>query len=59
MFMAVDGICTRNVVIVEKTATIQQAAQLMREHHVGCLVVTDDSAGKQSPKGLLPIEISC
>ena len=51
--MAVGDICTRDVVIVEKAATIQQAAQLMREHHVGCLVITQDFAGKQSPKGII------
>ncbi len=51
--MAVGDICTRDVVLVEKAATIREAAQLMRKHHVGCLKVTDDSTVQQSPNGII------
>lgn len=51
--MAIADICVRDVVIVEKTATIQHAAQLMRQHHVGCLIVTEDSAGQQIPTSII------
>lgn len=39
--MAVGEICNREVVITEKTVSVVGAAQLMRTHHVGDLVVVD------------------
>lgn len=37
--MNVGDVCSREVVLVERSASIQQAAGLMREHHVGSLLV--------------------
>jgi CBS domain-containing protein len=34
-------ICQRDVVSVNGKATVQEAAQMMRDRHVGCVVVTD------------------
>jgi len=46
--MKVGDICTREVVTTDATSTVQQAAGLMRERHVGALLVVGDSAeGKQ------------
>jgi CBS domain-containing protein len=42
--MNIGSICKRHLVSVDAGATLQQAALLMREHHVGALVVT---AGEQ------------
>jgi CBS domain-containing protein len=38
--MNVGEICTREVVTADRASTLQQAANLMRERHVGALLVT-------------------
>ena len=38
--MNIGSICRRHIVTIDSTATLRQAALLMREHHVGALVVT-------------------
>ncbi|MCG6886169.1 MAG: CBS domain-containing protein, partial [Proteobacteria bacterium] len=40
--MKAGELCIREVVIAKRATTITDAARLMREHHIGCLVVTDD-----------------
>jgi CBS domain-containing protein len=47
------NICTRDAVIVNKQATIKQAAELMRSRHVGSLVVVDTVAEEVKPIGLI------
>lgn len=42
--MDIASICTRTVVTVDHAATLPEAARLMREHHVGSLVVTQPGA---------------
>lgn len=39
MTMSIGTICTRDVVMVDVTKTLKHAAPLMREHHVGALLV--------------------
>ncbi len=51
--MTVGKICNREVVIVDKTASIPEAARLMREYHVGDLVVVEEKAGKRIPVGIV------
>ncbi len=51
--MPIGEICTREVVIVEKGASIQEAAQLMRRHHVGNLVVVAYEGTARIPVGIL------
>ena len=51
--MIVGEICNREVVVVEPGAAIQEAARLMREHHVGCLVVAEAREGRTVPVGML------
>jgi CBS domain-containing protein len=46
-------ICTRNVSVAFKATTLPGAARLMRENHVGCLVVVDEVEGKRIVVGLL------
>lgn len=42
--MKVADVCTRELVMADKDASLQQAATRMREHHVGTLVVVGKGA---------------
>lgn len=46
-------ICTRVVVVAERGTTVLEAAQRMREQHVGCLVVVDPKEARRVVVGLL------
>jgi len=46
-------ICERNVICAGADTTIQSAAKLMREQHVGSLVVMDAAAGGRRPLGIV------
>jgi len=45
--------CSRDVAIVGKTDSIIKAAKLMREYHVGNVVVVDAKNGERVPVGIL------
>ena len=51
--MSLGEICNRDVVVIGKDTTVQEAAQLMRTHHVGALVVTREREGARLPVGLI------
>ena len=51
--MPIGEICSREVVIVQRDTSVQEAAQLMRQHHVGALVVVEEVSGKRKPLGLV------
>ncbi len=51
--MSVGEVCKREVVFVSKDNTVIEAAKLMREHHVGALVVTESEGGRPRPLGVL------
>ena len=51
--MSVGDVCNRNVVMIEKEASVQDAARLMRQYHVGDLVVCTGPEGKRVPVGLV------
>jgi len=51
--MSIGEICNRDVVVIEKNATIREAARRMRQYHVGDLVVTRDQEGVRVPIGIL------
>jgi len=51
--MQVGSFCRHDVVTVDHGATLQEAARLMREHHVGSLVVTSGPAGGKRVLGLV------
>ncbi len=45
--------CNRRVAIARRGEPIIDAARRMRDEHVGCLVVVDESDGRRIPVGLL------
>src|SRR5512134_3988873 len=51
--MRVGEICNREVIVVERGVSVREAASLMRQYHVGDLVVMEERAGKQAPVGIL------
>jgi CBS domain-containing protein len=51
--MNVGEICSRNVVVAFKNMDIAEAARLMREQHVGSLVVVEETSGGFVPIGML------
>lgn len=51
--MPVGELCNRDVVILRREDTILAAAKLMRQHHVGDVVVADDSGGFRRPIGII------
>ncbi|MCK5227913.1 MAG: CBS domain-containing protein [Desulfobulbaceae bacterium] len=51
--MNAGEICNRDVVIINRDNTILEAAKLMREYHVGDVVVVEERQGVQSPVGIL------
>jgi len=51
--VAIGEVCSREVVFVRRDETVAAAARLMRESHVGCLVVADENNGKRVPVGML------
>jgi CBS domain-containing protein len=51
--MPIGEICNREVVIVQRDTTASEAARLMRQHHVGDVVVVDDRGGAKIPAGIV------
>jgi len=51
--MQAAELCNRQVVTASRDMSIPDAARLMRDQHVGCLVVTDTNEGKTIPVGIL------
>jgi CBS domain-containing protein len=51
--MAIGEICSREVVFATLKESVAAAARLMREHHVGSLVVTDEEDAKRIPVGMI------
>ena len=51
--MNVGEICSRVVVVAESSTPVQQAAKLMRDHHIGALVVTEGGADARRPIGIV------
>jgi CBS domain-containing protein len=51
--MRVAEICTRSVVCVPLPSTVRDAAEIMRERHVGSVVVVDRCDAGQEPVGIL------
>jgi len=51
--MTAGKLCKRKVITTRRDTTIREAARLMRKHHVGCLVVIGEDAGKTEPVGIL------
>ncbi len=51
--MTVGEVCNREVVIIGRAASVSEAARLMREHHVGDVVVAEERGEEQVPVGIL------
>ncbi len=51
--MTAGRICNRDVVVAERATSLSEAARLMRERHVGSLVVVEQRKGENVPVGLL------
>ena len=51
--MSIGKVCNREVVVIERHESILDAAKLMREHHVGNVVVVEDRDGTRIPVGIL------
>lgn len=51
--MDVQSICSHEVISLDGAEPLQHAAQLMREHHVGCVVVTEQREGDLHVLGLV------
>ena len=53
MPMTVENVFTPSLVKASRGATLQEAARLMRKHHVGALIVTDDGIDRDKPVGIV------
>lgn len=51
--MPVGEICNREVIVVQPGDTVLEAAQLMRGHHVGDVIVVEDRDGMRIPVGIV------
>ena len=51
--MPISEICNREVVFAQRDNSTLEAAKLMRQHHVGDLVVVDDNKGVKVPVGII------
>jgi CBS domain-containing protein len=51
--MPVGEICNRDVVVTRREDTILAAAKLMRQHHVGDVVVVDERGSVRVPVGIV------
>ena len=51
--MTAGEFCTRQVVTIHREDTLVEAAQRIRKHHVGTLVVVEEKDGQRMPVGLL------
>jgi len=51
--MNAGKLCKRDVITTQRGTSIRDAARLMRKHHVGSLVVTEEKAGITEPVGIL------
>ena len=51
--MNAGQLCSREVVIARRDTGLVEAARLMREHHVGSLVVIDERLPQRVPVGMI------
>ncbi len=51
--MLVGAYCNREVVVLEQESSVTEAARIMREYHVGDVVIVRSQQGKQIPVGIL------
>lgn len=51
--MAIGEVCIREVVIASREESVDQLAKLMRERHVGDVLIVDDVKGERAPVGIV------
>jgi CBS domain-containing protein len=51
--MTVRDLCRLHAVTVDRRATLAEAALLMRSHHVGALLVTNEDSGNHQVSGIV------
>lgn len=51
--MSVGEYCSREVIVISKDESVQDAVLLMRQHHVGDVVVVENRDGAMKPVGIL------
>lgn len=51
--MNVGQVCNREVIVVSRDTSILKACQLMRQFHVGALLVADERDGQRYPVGIM------
>jgi CBS domain-containing protein len=51
--MSIGTFCNREVIVTSKDTSIVEVALLMRQHHVGDVVVVDSSKGESIPVGII------
>jgi CBS domain-containing protein len=51
--MKVRDFCSRTVAVIEPKASLREAASLMRDAHVGALIVTERKGGVTRPVGVI------
>jgi len=51
--MKAGELCNREVVTATRETTIPEAARLMRDHHVGSLVIVEMHEGRKEPVGII------
>lgn len=51
--MSIGEVCNREVIVMRRDESVLEAARLMREFHVGAIVVVDELNGKRWPVGVV------
>jgi len=51
--MTVGEICTRETVVAARNMMVPEAAQLMRQYHVGSIVVVEENGQGRKPVGII------
>ena len=51
--MTIGEICNREVIVIQQDETVQEAAKLMRQFHVGAVIVIDKPNGRAIPIGIV------
>lgn len=51
--MPIGELAIRQVVVAPRDKPVLEAAQLMRQYHVGDIVITDEAGGKRLPVGIV------
>jgi CBS domain-containing protein len=51
--MKAGDLCNREVITATRETTIPEAARMMRDHHVGSLVIVESREGSMEPVGII------